>query len=106
MRDTLHTEIQRGSNVVEFRPRTVTTSADTQAREVSVDHIHALLDLSRYELRKFSGGADEFGRRMRINIAALIFVVALAGLAAADVLKLERAQWPPAETIIARSDLS
>ena len=29
---------------------------------------------------------------MRVNIAALIFLVALAGLAAADVLKLEETQ--------------
>ena len=53
-----------------------------------------------------SDAPDDFKYRMCVNIAAMIFVVALAGLAAADVLKLERAQWPPAATIIARADLS
>jgi hypothetical protein len=31
---------------------------------------------------------DDFEHRMRANIAALIFLIALAGLAATDVLKL------------------
>ena len=31
---------------------------------------------------------------MRVNIAALIFLAALVGLAAADVLKLEKTQMP------------
>jgi hypothetical protein len=55
-----------------------------------------LLDLSRYELSDRSrndldlqeDSPDDFQHRMRANIAALIFLVALVGLAATDVLKL------------------
>jgi hypothetical protein len=56
-----------------------------------------LLDLSRYELGDRSrnefdsqkDGPDDFKHRMCANIAALIFLVALAGLAATDVVKLD-----------------
>ena len=111
MQDTLQTRVTRERNVIGFRPRDAAGLSKKQCRNASSSNIYKLLDLSRYELRDdlrnlHPDAPDDFKYRMRVNIAAMIFVVALAGLAAADVLKLERAQWPPAETIIARSDLS
>lgn len=115
MRDTLQTSTRHEGNVIGFQPRDAAGLSKKRGRNVSSSNIYKLLDLSRYELRDDSrtgsrdfqcAPPDDFKYRMRVNIAAMIFVVALAGLAAADVLKLERAQWPPAETMIARSDLS
>ena len=79
-----------------FRPRDATALAAKRAQDASAGNICDLLDLSRYELNDRSqndldlqkGGPDDFEHRMRANIAALIFLVALAGLAATDVLKL------------------
>jgi hypothetical protein len=42
--------------------------------------------------------ADDFKHRMRVNITALIFLVVLVGLAAADVLKLEAEISCPTKT--------
>ena len=115
MRDTLHTRPKYRGNVVGFRPRDAKGFSEKHGRNVATGNIYKLLALSRYELRDDSrtgsrdfryDARDDFKYRMRVNIAAMIFVVALAGLAAADVLKLERTQWPPAATMIARSDLS
>jgi hypothetical protein len=83
-------------NVVRFRPGDATAFAEKGALETSTNNICELLDLSRYELSDRSrndldsqkDGPDDFEHRMRANIAALIFLVALAGLAATDVLKL------------------
>jgi hypothetical protein len=83
--------------VVRFRPREATAFPEKRALDASTNNIGELLDLSRYELRGRSrnaldsqkDGPDDFKHRMRANIMALIFLVALAGLAAADVLKLE-----------------
>jgi hypothetical protein len=84
-------------NVVRFRPREATAFPEKRALDVSANNICELLDLSRYELRGRSrsvldsqkDGPDDFKHRMRANITALIFLVALTGLAAAEVLKLE-----------------
>jgi hypothetical protein len=83
-------------NVVRFRPRDAAAFAAKRALDASTDNICDLLDLSRYELSDRSrndsdlqkDGPDDFEHRMRANIAALIFLVALVGLAATDVLKL------------------
>jgi hypothetical protein len=79
-----------------FRPRDAAAFAAKRALDASTDNICDLLDLSRYELSDRSrndsdlqkDGPDDFEHRMRANIAALIFLVALVGLAATDVLKL------------------
>jgi hypothetical protein len=84
-------------NVVRFRPRQATALPEKCAREASTNNICELLDLSRYESSGRSRNAfesqeddpDDFKHRMRANIMALIFLVVLVGLAAADVLKLE-----------------
>jgi hypothetical protein len=84
-------------NVVRFRSRQPTAFPQKRARDASTNNICELLDLSRYELRGRSRSvldsqkddADDFKHRMRVNITALIFLVVLVGLAAADVLKLE-----------------
>jgi hypothetical protein len=93
-------------NVVRFRPRQVTPFPEKRARDASTNNIRELLDLSRYELRGRSRNAlasekddpDDFKHRMRANIMALIFLVVLVGLAAADVLKLEAQISCPTKT--------
>jgi hypothetical protein len=93
-------------NVVRFRPRQPTAFPQKRARDASTNNICELLDLSRYELRGRSRSAldsekddpDDFKHRMRANIMALIFLVALVGLAAADVLKLEAQISCPTKT--------
>jgi hypothetical protein len=83
-------------SVVRFRPSDATAFADNRALDASTSNICELLDLSRYELGDRSrndldsqkDGPGDFEYQMRANIAALIFLVALAGLAATDVLKL------------------
>jgi hypothetical protein len=47
-----------------------------------------LSDRSRSDFDSQNDVPDDFKYRMRANIAALIFLVALAGLAATDVLML------------------
>src|ERR1019366_6402641 len=92
--------------VVRFRPRQATAFPEKRARDASTNNICELLDLSRYELRGRSRSAlvsekddsDDFKHRMRANIMALIFLVALVGLAAADVLKLEAQISCPTKT--------
>jgi hypothetical protein len=82
-------------NVVRFRPSNTTAFSEKRAH-ASSSNIYELLDLSRYELSDRSrneadsqkDGPDDFEHRMHANVAALIFLVALVGLAAADVLKL------------------
>jgi hypothetical protein len=89
-----------GMNVVRFRQRDASALPKKHTRDVATHDLCDLLDLSRYELCDHSrhepdspkSGLDDFRHRMRVNIAALIFLVALAGLAAADVLKLEETQ--------------
>jgi hypothetical protein len=83
-------------NVVRFRPSDATAFAEKRKLDASASNIFELLDLSRYELSDRSrddldsqnDGPDDFKYQMRANIAALVFLVALAGLAATDVLKL------------------
>jgi hypothetical protein len=83
-------------NVVRFRPSDATPFAEKRALDASTGNICDLLDLSRYELSDRSGndlesqkdGPDDFKSRMRANVAALIFLITLVGLAATDVLKL------------------
>jgi hypothetical protein len=87
-------------NVVRFRPRDASAFPGKRTRDVSTHDVYDLLDLSRYELCDHSRhepdsrkpGFDDFRHRIRVNIAALVFLVALVGLAAADVLKLEETQ--------------
>jgi hypothetical protein len=106
MDDTPQTSANFEMNVVRFRSRDATAFPGKRARDVSTNDVCEVLDLSRYELRDHSRhdpdsrkpGLDDFKYRMRLNIAALIFVVALAGLAAADVLKLEARISCPVET--------
>jgi hypothetical protein len=84
-------------DVVKFRRRDATAFREHRAPDVSTNNICELLDLSRYELADRSrnefdsqkDGPDDFKHRMCANIAALILLVALAGLAATDVVKLE-----------------
>ena len=115
MNDTPQTTAYFGANVVRFRPRDATALPRKVARHASTDNIYKLLDLSRYELRdqprndlhSRQDGADDYNHRMRTNIAALIFLVALIGLGVTDVLKLERAQiMHPAETALVLSNRS
>ncbi|SDS08303.1 hypothetical protein [Bradyrhizobium canariense] len=82
--------------VVRFRPSDATALAEKRALNASTSNICELLDLSRYELSDRSRNdldsqkddPDDFEYQMRANIAALTFLVALAGLAATDVLRL------------------
>jgi hypothetical protein len=82
-------------NVVRFRPSDAAAFAEKRAH-ASTSNICELLDLSQYELSDCSrndldlqeDSPDDFEHRMRANIVALIFLVALVGLAATDVLKL------------------
>ena len=93
-------------NVVRFRPRDGTAFSEKRALDDSTNNICELLDLSRYELRDRSRKdldakkdiPDDFKHRIRTNIMALIFLLALAGLAAADVLKLKAQISCPTET--------
>jgi hypothetical protein len=97
MNNTRQTSETFGINVVRFRPRDGTAFSEKRALDDSTNNICEMLDLSRYELRDRSRQEldakkdipDEFKHRIRANIMALIFLLALAGLAAADVLKLE-----------------
>jgi hypothetical protein len=105
MHNTPKTSKNCETTVVSFRPRNVTTSPEKRAADTS-NQLCELLDLSRYELRDRSGadlharkdGPDDFDHRIRTSVLALIFVLALAGLAAADVLKLEAKISCPTET--------
>jgi hypothetical protein len=120
MNDTPEKNANFEMNVVRFRPRDATAFPDKRARDaatdnIATDNIYELLDLSRYELPDHSpndsdsrqDGSDDFNYRMRVNIAALIILVALVGLAVADVLKLEQAQiMYPAEKAPVLSDRS
>jgi hypothetical protein len=73
-------------NVVRFRPSNTTAFSEKRAH-ASSSNIYELLDLSRYELSDRSrneadsqkDGPDDFEHRMRANVAALIFLVALVG---------------------------
>jgi hypothetical protein len=83
-------------NVVRFRPRDTVSFPNKHPLDDSSKNICELLNLSRYELRDHSSNdvnshqdvPDNFNYRMRTNLMALIFLVALAALAAVDVLKL------------------
>ncbi len=85
------------TNVVRFRPRDAAAFPEKRAPDASTADICELLDLSRYQLPDRDrndldvreDGPDDFRHRMRANILAVIFLIVLAGLAAADVLKLE-----------------
>jgi hypothetical protein len=80
-------------SVVRFRLRDATAFAENRAPDASAGNICDLLDLSRYELTDRSRSDfdsqedDGFKCRMRANVAALIFLITLVGLAATDVLK-------------------
>jgi hypothetical protein len=96
----MHTRPAAGKSceiiVLEFRPRRATAPPDKPAPEAS-NQLCELLDLSRYESRDRSRidlnagkyGPDDYGHRIRVSVMALIFLLALVGLAAADVVKLE-----------------
>jgi hypothetical protein len=96
MNDTPPITAKYDMNVVQFQPRRVSAFSGKRVPAVSADNIYKLLSLARYEGRGDRGFQNEtpedFGRRMRANIAAFIFVVLLAGLAAVDVIKLEQRQ--------------
>ena len=90
-----HTKEKFKTNVITFPPR-ATKVFKKQPLKTSTNDICELLDLSRYEFREGSrndldsqkDGPDDFKSQMRTNIMALIFLMALAGLAAIDVIKL------------------
>jgi hypothetical protein len=100
MKNSPQTSSNFGMNVIRFRPRDASAFPKKRTRDVVTHDVCDLLDLSRYELCDHSrhepdspkSGLDDFRHRMRVNIAALIFLVALVGLAATDVLKLEKTQ--------------
>jgi hypothetical protein len=96
MNDTPPTVANYDMNVVRFQPRGVSAFRGKRVPAVSSGNIYRLLSLARYEGRGDRGlqkeSPEDFGRRMRANIAAFIFVVLLAGLAAVDVIKLEQRQ--------------
>jgi hypothetical protein len=100
MNNSPQTSANSGMNVVRLRRRDATAFPRKRTRDVATHDVCELLDLSRYERCDYSrhepdspkSGLDDFRHRMRVNIAALIFLVALVGLAAADVLKLEETQ--------------
>jgi hypothetical protein len=83
-------------NVVRFRPHDAVSFPKRHALDGSSKNICELLNLSRYDLRDHTSNdwnsrkdvPDNFNCRMRMNLMALIFLVALAALAAVDVLKL------------------
>jgi hypothetical protein len=96
LKTSCHEVMKSRMKVVRFRPRQGTAFPEQRSRGVSTKDICELLDLSRYELRGRSRNTvdsrddpDDFKHRMRVNIVALIFLVAMAGLAATEVLKLE-----------------
>jgi hypothetical protein len=82
-------------SVIRFRPSNTVSFSEKRAH-ASTSNICELLDLSRYELSDRSrndldsknDGPDDFKHRMRANVAALIFLITLVGLAATNVLKL------------------
>ena len=107
MNNTPQTNANSAMNVVRFRPRNASAFPKKRAGNASTHNVCALLDLSRYELCDHSRhdpdsrkpGLDDFRHRMRVSIAAFFFLIALVGLAAADVLKLEEVQMScPIET--------
>jgi len=83
-------------NVVKFRPRDAVSFPKKQALDDSYKNICELINLSRNELRDHLSNdfdsqkddPDNFNCSMRTNLMALIFLIALAALAAVDVLKL------------------
>jgi hypothetical protein len=97
MNNTQQTSETFEINVVRFRRRDGTVFSEKRTLDDSTNKICELLDLSRYELRDHARKdldakrdiQDDFKHRMRANIIALIFLLALAGLAAADAVKLE-----------------
>jgi hypothetical protein len=106
MRNTPQPSKTSEINVVRFRPRDGTACSEKRALDDSTSHICDLLDLSRYEcpdrprqdLDAKKDTADDFKHRIRTSIMALIFLLALAGLAAAEVLKLEAQISCPTES--------
>jgi hypothetical protein len=85
------------TNIVVFRPRHAAPFPKKHPLDDSANNICELLNLSQYELRNHLSNnnldsqntdLDNFHNRMRANLVVLIFLVALAGLAAVDVLKL------------------
>jgi hypothetical protein len=103
---TPQTSKKREMNVVKFRLRDAPSLPEKRGIHAGTNNIYDLLDLSRYELRNHSRNdldtlkddLDDFKHRMRANILALILLVALAGLAASEVLKVEAQISCPAKT--------
>jgi hypothetical protein len=109
MNDTPPTIANYDVNVVQFQPRRVSAFPGKRIPAVAAGNIYKLLSLARYEGRGDGNfqkeSPEDFGRRMRANIAAFVFVVLLAGLAAVDVIKLEQRQIVPSAAAISLSPL-
>jgi hypothetical protein len=79
--------------VLKFRLPKPRVESGRHAREDSDGNIVRLLDLSKYERpREAPEAPDEFKRRMRENIAALIVLGVLVGVAATDLSDIEQRQ--------------
>jgi hypothetical protein len=79
---------KRASNIVEFRPRKSGARRGNADQKTPLDSdISRLIDLSRYEAP--TNHSDNFHSKMVINIAALVLLVTLAAVAAADVVDME-----------------
>lgn len=97
------------ANVIRFRPRDAAGrrgpmhghehAQDAAAPDQPAPRPFELLELARYQAHPRrdlmvrddvkDAGREDFKLRMRVNIAAMMFLVALAGLAAGTVLRLE-----------------
>lgn len=76
--------------VLKFRPPAARGESSKPADDISGTNVVRLLDLSKYEKPRET--TDEFKMRMRENIAALIVLGLLVGIAATDFTDIEQAQ--------------
>ena len=95
MNDTPPAIAKYDINVVPFQPRRVGAFAGKRLPAVSAGNIYKLLSLARYEGRGDRGfqkeSPEDFGRRMRANIAAMVLLGLLVFVAKEDFSRLERA---------------
>jgi hypothetical protein len=83
-------------NILEFRPPKARTIRTRQQRKNEINIVR-LLDLSKYEKPRATrrDSPDDYRVRMRENIAALILLGALVGIAATDFTDIEQSQSCP-----------